>query len=135
MNEATKTPEAPTTELLPCPFCGEKPAVKSNEYSVWEAWCSNIECTAQVSTEAYSRAGITEGWNERAEAPAVSSASSGEFYRVPCGELEALVKLAWELAREVKEANRDTPSATEAERYTDTTIARVAQIIPPARTR
>ena len=65
----------------------------------------------------------------------VPSACSGEFYRVPRRDLDALLDLAWQMERQIAIHNRDTPSMYEAGRHIATVIARVARHTGPPGTR
>ena len=56
---------------------------------------------------------------------------SGEFYRVPRRDLDALVELAWQMEKQIAIHNRDMPSMYEAGRHIATVIARVARHTSP----
>jgi hypothetical protein len=57
-------------KLLPCPWCGKKPAILTMETNSWVA-CESSECPANPQIEARTRAAAIETWNTRR--PAVSS--------------------------------------------------------------
>lgn len=70
MNETKETPSAGTSELLPCPFCGRDEAgIEARDSAQAHCrWCDAYGPFARTPEDA------AKGWNERAAAPAVSSA-------------------------------------------------------------
>lgn len=65
------------TELKPCPFCGHKPLVKSdNRYprpeceriTAYEVVCENVDCVIYYADNKYFRTAkqAIEAWNRRA---------------------------------------------------------------------
>jgi len=58
-------------QLLPCPFCGERPHVYTSQHHIFldSVGCANEDCPTQPSTEYLPGAETIAAWNRRA-APA-----------------------------------------------------------------
>ena len=51
-------------DLKPCPFCGEKEAIRLTSWGLWRCWC--VKCLAKTADELYKKDAI-EAWNRRAD--------------------------------------------------------------------
>lgn len=63
-----------TKQLLPCPFCGSRAALKTYFTGAYGATCCQADCGAMLL--AGSRAVAVRGWNLRAEVAALLAPSS-----------------------------------------------------------
>lgn len=52
------------TDLKPCPFCGEKEAIRLTSWGLWRCWC--VKCLAKGADELYKKDAI-EAWNRRVD--------------------------------------------------------------------
>jgi len=67
------TPAQDATALLPCPFCGGEPIIRSSDWiGLDTVWCPNDDCSAAVETTGTPEEAIAK-WNTRS----TPSASAG----------------------------------------------------------
>jgi transcription elongation factor Elf1 len=57
-------------DLLPCPFCGEQPAVERDARGKHVIWCENENCPASMQLNGNSLLETVKAWNTRGAATA-----------------------------------------------------------------
>ena len=67
--ERPMTDKTTVDELLPCPFCGERPIFGADKRFQYDLSCENVKCPVCSTTDAQSNEDAIKQWNKRTPTP------------------------------------------------------------------